>query len=71
MLQGCLDAKPGTNDSPPPVGIVPELAAEECDKGHLFIHSQTFIQHLLYANEGLPRWPSGKESASQCRRHRR
>ena len=42
---------------PPPVGIVPESAAEECDKGHLFIQSQTFIKHLLYANGGFPGGP--------------
>lgn len=39
-LQGYLDAEAGTNDLPSPRRdrVIPELAVEECDKGHLFIH---------------------------------
>lgn len=39
-LQGYLDAEAGTPDLPTPRRdrVIPESAAEECDKGHLFIH---------------------------------
>ena len=50
-------------------GILKEPQTKTLDL--ISFHLCFFLSKLLFPFLGLPRWPRGEESTSQCRRHRR